>query len=110
MNCGTKHTRALALSFGMVGMAVNALAQDAAAMLHVRATAAACATCHGTQGKTVDGSSVPALAGMPRDHMLAQMKAFKDGSRPATVMHQLSKGLTDQQIDVLATYFSTIQR
>lgn len=87
-----------------------AQAQDASAILHTRATAAACASCHGTDGKTTAGSSVPALAGTPRDHMLAQMKAFKDGSRPATVMHQLTKGLTDSQIDALATYFATAKR
>jgi cytochrome c553 len=34
------------------------------------------------------------------------MKAFKDGTRPATVMHQLAKGYTDQQIEQLAAYFA----
>ena len=85
------------------------LAQDAAA-LHARALAATCANCHGTEGRTTDGSAVPSLAGMPRDYMLKQMAAFKDGSRPATVMHQLAKGLTQQQIDTLATYFAATKR
>ena len=72
------------------------LAQDA---LLARNLAATCANCHGSEGRAVPGSSVPSIAGLPRDYMVAQMKAFKDGSRPATVMHQLTKGLTDQQID-----------
>jgi cytochrome c553 len=42
--------------------------------------------------------------------MVAQMKAFKDGSRPATVMHQLTKGLTDQQIESMADYFAAQKR
>ncbi len=92
------------------GLAAGAvMAQDAAA-LHARATAATCANCHGTEGRTTDGSAVPSLAGMPKDYMLKQMKAFKDGSRPATVMHQLAKGLTDQQVETVATYFSTLKR
>jgi cytochrome c553 len=39
-----------------------------------------------------------------------QMKAFKDGSRPATVMHQISKGITDDQVESLANYFAATKR
>jgi hypothetical protein len=35
-----------------------------------------------TEGKTVDGSAVPSINGMPKDYMVLQMKAFKDGTRP----------------------------
>ncbi len=91
-------------------MAASAtLAQDAPT-LHARALAATCANCHGTDGRTVDGSAVPSLVGMPKDYMVIQMKAFKDGSRPATVMHQLSKGFTDQQIGGIADYFAATRR
>jgi sulfide dehydrogenase cytochrome subunit len=92
------------------GFTVTAHAQQSATDLHNRATAAMCANCHGTEGRTVDGSVVPALAGMPKDYMVRQMKAFKDGSRPATVMHQLTKGLTDQQIDTISTYYASLKR
>jgi len=34
------------------------------------------------------------------------MKAFKSGARPATVMHQLAKGYSDAQIEVIAAYFA----
>ncbi len=74
--------------------------------LYVRSLAATCANCHGTQGKAVDGSAVPTLAGMPRDQMVASLKAFKSGARPATIMHQLSKGYTDAQIEQIAAYFA----
>lgn len=94
----------------LMGVGAGAsLAQDAQA-LHTRALAATCANCHGTDGRTVDGSAVPSLVGMPKSYMLTQMKAFKDGSRPATVMHQLAKGYTDQQIESIATYFAAIKR
>lgn len=85
------------------------LAQDAAA-LNIRSLAATCAACHGTDGRPVGGSTLAPLAGMPQEAMLAQFKAFKDGSRPATVMHQLAKGYSDQQVEALATYFSNIKR
>jgi cytochrome c553 len=34
------------------------------------------------------------------------MRAFRDGSRPATVMHQIAKGYSDQQIELIADYFA----
>jgi cytochrome c553 len=72
--------------------------------------AATCANCHGTDGRTVDGSTIPSLVGMPKSYMVMQMKAFKEGTRPATVMHQLSKGITDEQIDRIADYFAATKR
>jgi cytochrome subunit of sulfide dehydrogenase len=86
-----------------------AVAQDAAT-LQLRSLAATCASCHGTDGRALESSAMPALAGMPREYMIAQIKAFKDGSRPATVMQQLSKGFTDQQIESMATYFAALKR
>ncbi len=35
-----------------------------------------------------------------------QMKAFKAGTRPGTVMPQLAKGYSDAQIAQLAAYFA----
>ena len=85
-------------------------AQQTATALHQRANAAMCSNCHGTEGKTVDGSAVPSINGMPKDYMVLQMKAFKDGTRPATVMHQLTKGLTDAQIESIASYYASNKR
>ena len=81
--------------------ALPAAAQDKAS----RNLAAACAICHGTDGRSVTKDVIP-LAGLPKDHIVTQMKAFRDGSRPATVMHQIAKGYNDQQIDALAAWFA----
>lgn len=93
----------------MAASANAAIAQDSA-LLHMRGLAATCANCHGTDGRTIEGSVIPSLVGMPKNYMVIQMKAFKEGTRPATVMHQISKGITDQQIDSMATYFSGTKR
>jgi sulfide dehydrogenase cytochrome subunit len=95
-------------SVAMLGLTNNALAQTDAGKeaLYVKSLAATCANCHGTNGIAVTGSSVTSLAGLDKAYTVAQMKAFKTGSRPATVMHQLSKGYSDAQIEVLATYFA----
>jgi cytochrome c553 len=44
---------------------------------------------------------------MPREKVVAAMKAFRSGARPATVMHQLARGYTDAQIDRVAEYFAS---
>jgi cytochrome c553 len=81
-----------------------AAAQDAQA-LQLRALAATCANCHGTDGRAV-GEGMPRLAGADAAYLASQMRAFRDGQRPATVMHQLAKGYSDAQIDALAGYFA----
>ena len=78
--------------------------------LYLRSLAATCANCHGTEGRAVDGSAVATIAGLPRDYLSAQLKAFKNGTRQATVMHQLAKGYSDAQIEQLAAYFSALKK
>lgn len=67
---------------------------------------ASCAGCHGTDGKPAPGSSLPPLAGRGRDALAAAMKAFQDGSRPSTIMQQLARGYTSEQIDLIAAYLA----
>lgn len=78
-----------------------------AAALSLRALAATCANCHGTEGRPAD-AAMPPLAGLPRGFIAAQMRAFRAGERPATVMHQISRGYTEAQIDALAGYFAAL--
>jgi cytochrome subunit of sulfide dehydrogenase len=75
--------------------------------LYTQSLAATCANCHGTQGKGVPEGSVPGLTGLRADYIEAQMKAFKSGERQATIMHQLAKGYSDEQIRLLAAYFAS---
>jgi sulfide dehydrogenase cytochrome subunit len=84
--------------------------QPRAADLDVRSLAANCAACHGTDGRPAPDSSVPGLAGMPREQLAAQMRGFKTGSRPGTVMNQLAKGFSESQIDQMAGYFAGMKR
>ena len=66
---------------------------------------ATCAACHGTNGAGV-GNALPVLAGQPKNALVASMRAFKTGARPATIMHQIAKGYTDEQIEEIAVYLS----
>ena len=72
--------------------------------LQVRSMAAACASCHGTQGVAQPGNE--SLAGVNKDELLKKMLDFKAGTRSATIMHQIAKGYSDEQLDAMAAYFS----
>ena len=73
--------------------------------LGVRSLAANCAACHGTNGNSA-GGAIPGLAGMNKEYFLNQVKAFKEGKREATVMHQIAKGYSDAEMAALGDYFS----
>ena len=92
-------------------VAVSLLATPAPAYaqqdtLYLRTLAANCAQCHGTDGHAAPGSALPSIAGMPRDYLVTQLKAFKAGTRAATVMQQLARGYSDAQLDQLAAWFA----
>jgi cytochrome c553 len=86
---------------GLVGMAGLAQAQDA----HLaRNLAATCANCHGTNGHA-RGEMKP-LAGVSADKIIAMLADYKSGNQPATIMHQITKGYTDEQIKLVAAFFA----
>ena len=72
--------------------------------LQARDMAAACASCHGGQGRAEVG--MVSLAGVNKDQLLKKMLAFKAGKQPSTIMQQLAKGYSDDQLAALASYFS----
>jgi sulfide dehydrogenase cytochrome subunit len=97
--------KTLVMSLLLLSAGAAAQAQDAKA-LQAASLAGSCTACHGTQGRAVQGSTLPSLAGMPANYIAEQLKGFKSGSRPATVMHQIAKGYSDAQIEQLAAYFA----
>lgn len=65
----------------------------------------ACAGCHGTNGVSA-GPSMPSLAGQNKVAFVEAMKAFKSGDRPSSIMGRIAKGYSDEQVDLMAGYFS----
>jgi cytochrome subunit of sulfide dehydrogenase len=88
------------------GLAASAQAQDPN---YARNIAATCTPCHGTEGRSVGGIP-PSLAGQSKDYLLQALKDFKEGKRAGTtIMHQHAKGYTDQQLELIAGYFSSMK-
>lgn len=92
---------AVGIVMALAGISGTAIAED---LNYGRNLAAACASCHGTNGKSA--GHMGDLAGMPRDRIVQHMNDFKAGTQPATVMQQLAKGYSEAQIEAIASYFS----
>lgn len=95
--------RFLSLTFTLA--AVSALALPAQAQVNqIRVWAAACANCHGTDGRAQPG--MESLAGKDKDEMTQKLLDFKNGRKPATLMHQIAKGYSDEQLTQISAYFA----
>ena len=101
------HRRILAIAtLALSAPWAMAQAPAAADVNLARNLAATCANCHGTNG-AVRGTDVKGLAGVPAANIVALMAAYKAGSIPnTTIMHQIAKGYTDDQIQLIAGYFA----
>ena len=71
-----------------------------------RNPAATCANCHGTNGRAVQSAGNEELAGVPKDKLMQKLRDFRSGAKPATIMHQISKGYTEAQLELVAAYFA----
>ena len=93
----------------VVSLVLAALAASAQAnSLQVRAMAAACANCHGTHGVAQEG--MDSLAGQKKEVLRRKLLDFKNGRAPATLMQQLAKGYSDEQIEQLSEHFSALKK
>lgn len=93
----------LLASFFLLSCSGHAVAQTADPNLP-RNLAAGCYACHGTNGVSLGG--MPGLAGQSKADFARKMQDFKAGRTPSTIMQQLAKGYTDEQIDLMAGWFA----
>jgi cytochrome c553 len=91
-----------------IGFLLFATASHADVDAHSRNLASHCAACHGTNGYSVGGT--PVIAGLDKALFVSQMKDFKSGARPSTVMHNHAKGYTDEEFERLADFFAAQKR
>lgn len=70
----------------------------------------ACSACHGPQGLGNGPAAYPRISGQHAAYTAASLKAYRDGSRAGTaqaqMMSQVAQGLSDEDIEALASYIS----
>jgi cytochrome c553 len=87
----------LAGSMSQAGAAADAAAGKAAS--------ATCAGCHGADGNSVN-PEWPKLAGQGAPYLAKQLHGFKNGDRTNPTMAPMAMGLSDQDVENLAAWFS----
>jgi len=85
-------------------MAVAAVAAVSSAAFAADAPpgAAACSGCHATNAGAE--TPVPKIHGKSAADITAAMTAFRDGSKPGTVMGRIAKGFTDDEMKPIAAW------
>jgi cytochrome c553 len=98
------------LGLSTICINISVMAQTKSAQeLYQRGLAATCANCHGTDGKGQEKASMPKIDLLTSEQILTQLKAFKSGARTGTIMPQLAKGYTDEQMQTIADYLGKKQ-
>jgi sulfide dehydrogenase cytochrome subunit len=99
-----KYLKPILVASTLVGLSqwsTLSLAQTAD-QLYKRGLAATCANCHGTDGKGVVDGGMPLINNLTSAQMLEKLKAYKSGAVEGTIMPQLAKGYTDEQLITIA--------
>lgn len=65
-----------------------------------------CAACHGPTGKESTDNQYPLLAGQHPEYLVKALQDYKTGKRKNPIMAGFAGGLSDQDINDLAVYFS----
>ncbi len=67
-----------------------------------------CAACHGTEGRSP--GAIPSIYGKSSEYIAQALLDFREGKRPATVMGRHASGYSDEEIQMIAEYFSSLAR
>lgn len=70
--------------------------------------AATCVACHGQNGISMS-PTWPTLAGQHEDYLLHALNQYRDGTRNDPVMSQMAAALSDDDVELLAQFFSGLK-
>lgn len=73
-----------------------------------RAKAMMCQACHGLDGLS-KAPDAPNIAGQIEPYLVAQLQAYKSGTRKNDAMSVVAPSLSDKDIEDLAAYFSAVE-
>ncbi len=70
-----------------------------------------CTGCHGVTGykNAYPNYNVPLIAGQNHDYLVIALKAYKDGVRKHPTMRAQGEGLTETEIEQIATYLAGLR-
>ena len=95
------------LSFGAVLAFASTQIFAAGSIENGKQKAATCFACHGADGNAVD-PQYPRLAGQYNLYLQKVLHEYKDGERDNPIMKGMAATLSDQDIQDISTYFSSL--
>ncbi len=102
------------LSVSLAAMAVGTLltaTHVSADVSRAELIVSTCLACHSGNATDSDNATIPNLSlGYPGFLIISQMKAFRDGTRPATVMGRHASGYSDAELEALGEYFDKLNQ
>jgi cytochrome c553 len=101
-----KHALTL-LSFGAVLAFASTQLLAADNIANGKQKAATCFACHGTDGNSVD-PQYPRLAGQYNEYLQQALHEYKTGQRDNAIMKGFVATLSEQDIQDVAAYFSSL--
>jgi cytochrome c553 len=111
MKRNIRHKRLIPLTILIAGIGLghpSLFAQNQDAIeLNQRSLAATCANCHGTNGNGVVDGGMPLINNLSGAKILSILQEYKSGERQGTVMPQLAKGYSDEQLQIIANQLGT---
>lgn len=68
----------------------------------------ACVMCHGKEGRATNAGYFPRIAGKPAGYLLNQLQNFREGRRHNATMNHLMQHMSDEYLQEIANYFSSL--
>ena len=103
MNINKSVVALLTISFSL---AMTGTAQAKGNAAAGQEKSAVCAACHGADGNSQININ-PILAGQYADYIVRALKDYKSGARQNAIMAGIAAGLSEEDMEDLAAYFSS---
>lgn len=97
-----------AVAATVIALGMSTTAQAEGSVEAGQQKSAVCVACHGPDGNSVN-PEWPSLAGQHASFLVAQLKAFKTGTRQNALMSPMAIGLSEQDMQDLAAYYEAQQ-
>ena len=100
--------RLCTVALGFAATCLSAFASAGDPALGRAKAQAVCQTCHGLDGQATLAMAAN-LSGQEKEYMVIQLKAFRDGKRQHPQMSIIAQGLSDEDIENVAAWYSSIR-
>ena len=91
----------------LLGLAAQTAAASGDAEAGKAKAAQVCAACHGPRGEKPTTPEYPILAGQYPDYIVQALSDYKSGKRSNPIMKGMAAGLTEQDMENVAAWFSS---